>query len=354
MGNIEKPQIFRAILMKTISTNILTIKKLEIGYSSGKSKKVLLPPLDAVAGEGELIAVIGRNGIGKSTLLRTIAGLQSGIGGSIFYNERNINEYTRIDLAREVGYISTEIVKVSNMRVYDLVALGRFPHTNWIGKIEPEDDEIILDAIEKTAMSSFRNKFVSELSDGERQKVMIARILAQDTGIMIMDEPTAFLDIGSKYEILHLLHELSRKSHKTIIFSTHDLQMAVCQADKIWMILDDRLVEGAPEDLIIKGAFEHLFDSSPVKFNTENGTFTFRGEERGSYYIEGNGIIHHWTEEAVKRSGFGISDLKTYPYIKTPSGTTLKWKLIDKPGENDFNSIYDLILHLTSLNRYSN
>jgi iron complex transport system ATP-binding protein len=334
--------------MKTIQNQILSIKKLEIGYSSGKNKKILLPPLDAVAGKGELIAIIGRNGIGKSTLLRTIAGLQPGLGGSIFYNERNIIDYSRREIAHEVGYISTEIVKVTNMRVYDLVALGRFPHTNWIGKIEPEDDEIIMDAIEKTSMSSFRNKFVSELSDGERQKVMIARILAQDTGIMIMDEPTAFLDIGSKYEILHLLHELSRESHKTIIFSTHDLQMAVCQADKIWLILDENLVEGAPEDLIINGEFDHLFDTSQVKFNTENGTFTFRGEERGSFFIEGDGIIHHWTEEAVKRSGFGISDVKTFPYIKIYTEKNLKWQFIDDMESIDFTSIYDMILYLTT------
>jgi iron complex transport system ATP-binding protein len=328
--------------------NILSIKELEIGYVSGKSKKTLLPPLNAVAGKGELIAIIGRNGIGKSTLLRTLTGLQPCIAGSIFYYGKEINEYSRLDLAREVGYISTEIIKVSNMRVYDLVALGRFPHTNWIGKIEPEDDAIINNALQKTSMSAFCNKYVSELSDGERQKVMISRILAQDTGIMIMDEPTAFLDIGSKYEILHLLHQLSRQNQKTIIFSTHDLQMAVSQADKIWLVLDDHLIEGAPEDLIISGAFDHLFDSSPVKFNTENGTFTFRGEERGLFYIEGEGIICHWTEEAVKRSGFGISDVKTFPYIKVISGNINKWQLVSATESACFDSLYKLILYLTS------
>jgi iron complex transport system ATP-binding protein len=240
------------------------------------------------------------------------------------------------------------------MTVYDLVALGRFPHTNWIGKIEPEDDKIIKDAIGKTSMSVFCNKFVSELSDGERQKVMIARILAQDTGIMIMDEPTAFLDIGSKYEILHLLHQLSRQSRKTIIFSTHDLQMAVSQADKIWLILDDRLIQGSPEDLIVNGSFDHLFDSSPVKFNTENGTFTFRGEARGSYYIEGEGINHHWTEEAVKRSGFGISEIKKLPYIKALSGNNTKWQFVTQSEIIGFDSIYELILYLSSLQDHPN
>ncbi len=334
--------------MEKSIVNILTLKELEIGYSSGRNKKVLLPPLGAIAGRGELIAVIGRNGIGKSTLLRTLTGLQSGLGGSIFIKGKNIIDYSRNDLAREIGYISTEIVKVSNMKVYDLVALGRFPHTNWIGRIEPADDEMIKDAINKTSMSSFSNKYVSELSDGERQKVMIARLLAQNTGIMIMDEPTAFLDIGSKYEILHLLHQLTRENLKTIIFSTHDLQMAVSQADKIWLILDDRLIEGAPEDLILMGAFDHLFDSSPVKFNSENGTFTFRGEERGTYYIQGDGIMRYWTEEAIKRSGFGISAVKKVPYIKTPADNDIKWHIVYKTESVDFDSIYEMILHLTS------
>lgn len=340
--------------MKNSIDKILSINKLEIGYTTGKIRKVILPPLDAVAAKGELIAIIGRNGIGKSTLLRTLTGLQPLLAGSINLYGKNISEYSRIDLAREVGYISTEIVKVSNMTVYDLVALGRFPHTNWIGKIEPEDDMIIKNAIEKTSMSAFCNKFVSELSDGERQKVMIARILAQDTGIMIMDEPTAFLDIGSKYEILHLLHQLSRQSKKTIIFSTHDLQMAVSQADKIWLILDDRLIQGSPEDLIVNGSFDHLFDSSPVKFNTENGTFTFRGEARGSYYIDGEGIILHWTEEAVKRSGFGISDIKKHPYIKTSPGNNNKWQFVTESETIGFDSIYELILYLTSLQDHPN
>jgi len=236
-------------------TEILSLNSLKIGYVSGNNKKVLLPPLNACAKNGELIAVIGRNGIGKSTLLRTLAGLQPSLGGEIIFNGKNITGYSRIDLAQNVSYISTEIVRVSNMSVYDLVALGRFPHTNWLGKINKENHEAIMDALNKTSMSGFCDRFVSELSDGERQRAMIARILAQDTGLMIMDEPTAFLDIGSKFEILNLMHLLSQKYGKTIIFSTHDLHMAISQSDKIWLVLNNGLIGGAPEDLMIEGAF---------------------------------------------------------------------------------------------------
>jgi iron complex transport system ATP-binding protein len=332
--------------MKEDPKEILSLDSLEIGYSSGNINKFLLPPLNACAKTGELIAVIGRNGIGKSTLLRTLAGLQKPLGGNILYEGRNIREYTRMELALKVGYISTEIVRVSNMSVYDLVALGRFPYTSWFGKIETDDHERILDAISKTSMESFYTKFISELSDGERQKAMIARILAQDTGIMVMDEPTAFLDISAKYEILHLLHNLSGENNKTIIFSTHDLQMAISQSDKIWLILDDHLIEGAPEDLMISGAFDNLFSSTNVLFNTEDGTFSFRSDTLGSIYIEGTGKSRYWTEKAVNRAGFSISKEKTDTFIILPSESGSFWKLKNQSKTEEFRSIYELILSL--------
>ncbi|MEI6049870.1 MAG: ABC transporter ATP-binding protein [Bacteroidota bacterium] len=334
--------------MKMNLTEILSLDSLKIGYVQGKHERVLLPPLNGCARSGEIIAVIGRNGIGKSTLLRTLTGLQPSLGGEILFSGKNIRDYSRMELAQKVGYISTEIVKVSNMRVYDLVALGRFPHTNWIGKIDSENHEAIMDVLEKTSMAGFCNRFVSELSDGERQRAMIARILAQDTGIMIMDEPTAFLDIGGKYELFHLMHLLSEKGKKTIIFSTHDLYMAISQSDKIWLILENELVEGAPEDLMIDGAFDHLFDSSPVQFNSENGTFSFRSEEKGRIYIEGAGIRKHWVEKAIRRVGFASSEIKTIPYIIIPEGNKSEYQITTFNSVKQFGSIYDLVSFLSN------
>jgi iron complex transport system ATP-binding protein len=322
---------------------ILSLDALKIGYRSGKSKKILLPPITSTAHRGELIAVLGRNGIGKSTLLRTLTGLQQPLGGDISYYGKTISGYSGMELAQKVGYISTEIVKVSNMRVYDLVALGRFPHTNWIGKIESEDRQKIDDALAKTSMQAFSMKFVSHLSDGERQKVMIARLLAQDTSIMIMDEPTAFIDIAGKYEILQLMHTLTYSSDKTIIYSTHDLQMAINQSDKIWLILENELIEGAPEDLMIAGAFDRLFDSSFVNFNSGDGTFSFSNNKKGSIYIEGEGDMRAWTEKAVRRAGFSISREKTIPYIIIPSGKDTFWKYSGESYTHECISIYELI-----------
>ena len=326
--------------------DILTFNSLKIGYTSGKHENVLLPPLKANARRGDLIALIGRNGIGKSTLLKTLAGLQPNLGGEIKYNGKNIRDYSRIELAQKVGYISTEIVKVSNMSVYDLVSLGRFPHTNWIGKIDKKNHEIIMDSIEKTGLKPLINRFVSEISDGERQRAMIARIFAQDTGIMVMDEPTAFLDIGSKYEILHLMHNLSQQNDKTIIFSTHDLNMAMSQSDKIWLLLDNELIEGAPEDLMMKGAFDHIFDSSHVQFNSDHGTFSFLQEGRGDIYVVGQGKLRHWTEKAVIRAGFSLSGMETNPQILIPSDKNNKWQFLTTNLTIEFGTIYELINYL--------
>lgn len=339
--------------MKTDLNQILSLVSLKIGYVSGKYKNILLPPLHAGAKSGEMIAVIGRNGIGKSTLLRTLTGLQPPLGGDIFYFNRHMEEYSRMELAQKVGYISTEVIKVSNMSVYDLVSLGRFPHTNWTGKVGARDHEIISDALSKTSMTTFSNKFISELSDGERQKAMIARILAQDTGIMIMDEPTAFLDVASKYEILHLMHHLSSVGNKTIIFSTHDLQMAISQSDKIWLILENELIEGAPEDLMLSGAFDHLFDTSDVIFNSYDGTFSFRRDTSGTIFIEGDGKERHWTEKALTRAGFNMSSEKTSPYIILPSQNSRLWHLVSANLRQPFDSIYDLIASLNSIKKKS-
>jgi iron complex transport system ATP-binding protein len=327
-----------------VKTEILSFESLLIGYRSGKNKKVLLPPMNAHAYKGELIAMVGQNGIGKSTLLRTITGLQDALGGTVLINSKPIGAYSRIDFAQCIGYISTEPVKVSNMKVYDLVALGRFPHTDWLGKLTPGDHEIIVDSIEKVGMTAFVTRYIAELSDGERQRVMVARVLAQDTDLLLMDEPTAFLDIKSKYEIIHLMHELSRKRGKTIIYSTHDLNIALNEADKIWLILDSTFYEGAPEDLIIAGAFDKLFADSLVRFNKNDGSFTFRNEFNGTIKVSGEGMARLWTEKALNRAGFSISEINAEMVVEVQTGSNgLSWTLDFQNSKKEFNSIYDLI-----------
>jgi iron complex transport system ATP-binding protein len=329
--------------MENEREKILFFDSLEIGYLSGKHRRSLLPPIQGNGFKGELIAVIGKNGIGKSTLLRTIAGLQPALAGKMTIDNRNIHEYSRIQLSARVGYISTETVRVSNMSVYDLISLGRFPHTNWFGKINDTDQEAIADAIAKTGLSVFSNRHITELSDGERQRAMIAMVLAQDAKIMVMDEPTAFLDISSKYEIMHLLHQLTRGRNKTIVFSTHDFNTAVNQSDKIWLIREEGLLEGAPEDLILKGAFQSLFDETKVRYNQHDGSFTVTSIEKGRIRVLGEGEMRHWTEKAVVRAGYTVTASKSEIEIEIPSPQNPGWKCRNLSAQYEFGSIYDLV-----------
>lgn len=330
-----------------VPPEILKIQSLLIGYASGKRSLPLLPPLDASASEGELVAILGRNGIGKSTLLRSVAGLQKPLGGSVLINNETTEEFSRMKFATNVGYISTDIVKVSHMRVYDLVALGRFPHTNWIGHIDRQTDLTIRESIAKAGLAGFENRMVSELSDGERQRTMIARVLAQDTDIMIMDEPMAFLDISGKYGIISLMKELTAGG-KTIIFSTHDFNIAVNQADKIWLITGSGIIQGAPEDLNLANDFDCLFDPDMTGFNPENGSFEQRSSSLPKIQIDGEeSSVRHYTMKALGRAGYAVSDEKMIPSVKLPSGNS-GWILRADGSTTECKTLYELVTLLKS------
>jgi iron complex transport system ATP-binding protein len=326
---------------------ILKFHSLVIGYDQ---ERALLPELSGSAHKGEITAIIGKNGVGKSTLLRTFAGIQEPLGGEILYDGEPVNKINRNNLARIVSFTSTEILKISNMRVFDLVALGRFPYTNWFGTMTAGDRKIVIDAMEKTSVSTLAERFVAELSDGERQKAMIARMIAQDTSVMLMDEPTAFLDVRSKFEVMELLLRLAHEDNKTVIFSTHDLNMAVSHSDNIWLIIGSSMKNGAPEDLMLNGSFDHLFESSSVGFNPESGTYSLKPESRGFICIKGWGARLRWTVEGLKRAGFLAVNSLTSPYVNI---TNDKWQLVFPDSVKECYSVYDLIRELRNLSSLS-
>lgn len=298
--------------------NRLAFNDLGIGFHGGSA---ILLPLTGTAARAELIAVIGRNGIGKSTLLRTFSGLQQHLSGHLIVEGTDIKSYSRKGLSARVGYISTEIVRVSNMRVHDLVSLGRFPHTNWMGRIDSVDREYISSALSMTGMTDLSERPIFELSDGERQRAIIAMVLAQNAGIMIMDEPTAFLDITGRYGMIHLLHKLTRERQKTVIFSTHDLLMAVRLA----------------------GSFKTLFDDSEVEFDPVRATISLRKQEKGKIRIKGEGAGRYWTEQAIIRAGFSVAEWNAAIEIEVLPSPVLHWAIRSEAGDTGFNNLYDLI-----------
>lgn len=333
----------------SINNPILETKDLSIGYHGKKNQdKIIFGNINLKATKAELVALLGANGIGKSTLLRNLVKLQNPLSGEIIIFDRNIQSFSRNEMARKVGYVSTEIIQVNNLKVYELVALGRYPHTGWMGGLGHKDSEKVEEAIEMVGLNNLRGKNINQLSDGERQRTMIARTLAQDTELIVLDEPTAFLDMPNKYETVHLLHRLAKEKNKTIIFSTHDLSIAIQEADKLWLMLDNSILQGAPEDLILKGSFGQLFEKSKLRFNSEKGEFRIARELSGNIFIEGPETELHWTKNALERSGLHVTSNSNSPvkvFVSTDQ-KIIKWILVMPSGKQEFFSIYDLALYL--------
>ena len=237
------------------------------GLSLGYGDRILFENADIGFGWGEFTALIGRNGTGKSTLLRTIAALNRPLKGEVWLSGRPLAELSSREIAARISFVSTDEVRVTNLKVADVVGLGRAPYTNWFGTLADDDRRRVSEALALVGMSGFARKSMDTLSDGERQRVMIARALAQDTPVILLDEPTAFLDLPNKYEICLLLRELAHKQGKCILFSTHDLSIALEMCDTIAMIDDGRFYYGTAAGLIAEGTIQHLFDDTSICFD---------------------------------------------------------------------------------------
>lgn len=255
--------------MKTI----LSTSNLNIGYKTKKAAVTIAENLNLNLTSGRLIALIGANGIGKSTLLRTITGIQRPLSGTVFLNDENINSYKPLDLAQNLSLVLTEKLPSSNLSVFELVALGRQPYTNWIGTLTPEDIIKVNEALELTQISHLASKRHFEISDGQLQKVLIARALAQDTPLIILDEPTTHLDLLHKVSLFKLLKKLTQETQKCILFSTHDIDLAIQLSDEMIIMTPESVVQDEPCNLISKGSFATLFKDEHIVFDTEKGKF---------------------------------------------------------------------------------
>jgi iron complex transport system ATP-binding protein len=330
--------------MKMESINI-DLKQLSVGYQQpGESPLVVLEDVNLTASAGEMVALIGSNGIGKSTLLRTLAGFQPAISGKIEISGRELKTLGSREIARIMSFVSTENLRVPNLSVFDLVAYGRFPYTNWIGMLSEEDKSIVSEAIKMVGLQGFERRAVMQISDGERQRAMIARALAQDTPVIVLDEPTAYLDVSNKYEIFHLLQVLAEEKNKTVVLSTHDLNIALREVDKLWLISPAGNFQGAPEDAVLNGWLNQLFRNEHIGFDENEGEFFFKKEFRAKVKVEGEGMPLIWTLRALNRKGYQIV-MKADPDFRVIAGEN-RWELISHTERKVFGSIYQLLAFL--------
>ena len=252
----------------------IRVVDLTTGYRNSKGDKEVTTKLTASLYAGELTCLLGPNGAGKSTLLRTLAGFQKPLSGSIEITGKNIMDFRGKELSRTIGVVLTEKPLLENMDVETLVGLGRAPYTDFWGRFSKEDREAVDKSLAMIGIESLRHRMVQSLSDGERQKVMIAKAFAQETPVIFLDEPTAFLDYPSKVEILLLLYNLAHSMEKTIFLSTHDLDMALQLTDRVWL-MDKKLGvrTGTHRELTESGDLERYFQRPGIRFDKETGLF---------------------------------------------------------------------------------
>ena len=246
---------------------VLQTRNLSIGYSSKKSEKVLLESIDLDIKKGEFIALLGKNGAGKSTLLRTLSKVQNKLAGEITINQKKLSVFSQHELAKVMSVVLTERLPESQLTVFEIVALGRQPYTNWLDKLSKEDIKKVLHALELTNVAHLKDQPFYKLSDGQLQRVLIARALAQDTEIILLDEPTAHLDIHHTYKVFSLLQELVKTTQKTILISTHEVNLALKLADSFILIANEKTYSGNASELMEKNAFSSLFPEELISFN---------------------------------------------------------------------------------------
>ena len=326
---------------------ILEIAGLSIGYAWKNGVKEVFSSITARALRGELIALMGRNGMGKSTLLRCITGMLKPLKGRLELEGKDLNTCPRRQLARTIGFVSTDPVHVQHMKVADLVDLGRFPHRNWMGTFTANDRQLVWQAIESVGLAHLANSNIHEISDGERQRAMIARTLAQDTDLIVLDEPTAYLDLVNRYEIIHLLHRLARKKNKCIIFSSHDWHLATAEADLIWLMDEAGWLSGAPEDLAMNGSFSRLLGSENMHYDARTGQVRLKREKNITVSVEGQKGSVFWTRKALERSGCRITGRDPEWTIKvTGEGEGRRWKMISGGRFHVASSLYEVLHYL--------
>jgi iron complex transport system ATP-binding protein len=285
----------------------LIAKQLSIGYHHGAETTTVAHALDCSLRGGEFVCLLGPNGVGKSTLIRTLAGMQAPLSGELQLLGKALGDIAPRQRARLVSVVLTETMPSGMMDTYSMVSLGRHPYSGWFGGLSPQDRERIEWALNAVGAMPLAHRQVAELSDGERQKVSIARALAQEAKLMLLDEPTAFLDLPRRVELMSILRNLAHRENLALLLSTHDLDLALRFADRLWlMTAEGNIIQGAPEALALNGQFAKVFASENLDWDAASGSFRTHPVACLNVQLEGEGLERIWTQRALERLGFGI------------------------------------------------
>ncbi|WP_044231342.1 ABC transporter ATP-binding protein [Porphyromonas sp. COT-290 OH3588] len=284
----------------------IRVQGLSTGYSSGRSaQRVISRNLNLSISQGEMVMLMGPNGSGKSTLMHTMAGLLPSFSGDILISGQSISQMKMKDRARQLSLVLTERILVDNMTVWDVVVIGRHPHTGYLGHLSVQDRLCIEEAIGVCNLEGMEDRPFGWLSDGEKQRVLIARALAQETPLILLDEPTAHLDLPSRLEVVLMLRNLARLMGKSILISTHELDLALGWADTIWLMdRSGQISSASPEDLVLQGEIERVFGSDKLSYDSERAEFSVQLEQARHIVVQGQGLRYLWTLKALKRVGF--------------------------------------------------
>ncbi len=315
---------------------LLTAADLVVGYAAQKVSRPVAGPLQLSLWPGELVCLLGPNGAGKSTLLRTLAGLQPPLSGQLGVAGQSLAGLSAPARARQLSIVLTDRLDVGNLTVRELVRLGRYPHTGWLGGLTAHDEAQVQAALHATGTAAFAARPVGELSDGERQKVLLARALAQDTPVVLLDEPTAHLDLPNRVALMRLLHHLARQTGKAILLSTHELDLALQAADRVWLLpAGGALHAGTPEDLVLSGAFAAAFVHEGLAFDAATGTFALHAPTGPAVQLVGDGAAAFWTRRALEREGFVPTTAPAPLCVTVPPPGATGWlsQVADQPPQ---------------------
>lgn len=312
------------------SSIVLEGNGLCIGYRNRKQTAVIHSNLNFTLRKGELTCLLGKNGAGKSTLLRTLSGTQPPLSGQLTLNGKPLNNYTEAERSKHIGIVLTDRTQTGGLTVRELVALGRQPHTGFFGKLSRKDFQLIDQAMQAVGIDHKAAHYTAELSDGERQKTMIAKVLVQECPLILLDEPTAFLDVVSRIEIMTLLHRLAATQNKAILLSTHDIEQALMLSDRLWMLTDTHGLEtGTTEDLVLNGRMDTLFPNDGIHFNLLRGGYTPAVQGCRTVCLKASDeTLRHWTINALARNGIQCIDQPLdaqTPLLTVGSKDELKW-----------------------------